>query len=95
MCIFGRVSRSVIPVVSIHGVIADAGPTSINLKRITTVLEQAFETPNALAVAIEINSPGGSPVQAEKIHNRIRQLSAKHKVPVWTFIEDIGASGGY
>ena len=47
------------------------------------------------AVALAINSPGGSPVQSHLIHLRIRQLSAEHKVPVIAFAEDVAASGGY
>jgi signal peptide peptidase SppA len=49
----------------------------------------------ARAVALAINSPGGSPVQAHLIYRRIRQLADENKVPVIAFIEDVGASGGY
>ena len=47
------------------------------------------------AVALQINSPGGSPVQSEMIANRIRELSDKNNIPVLAFVEDVAASGGY
>ena len=49
----------------------------------------------AKAVAIVVNSPGGSPVQSHQIHNRIRQLATEKKLPVLMFVEDVAASGGY
>jgi signal peptide peptidase SppA len=59
------------------------------------VLERAFGTRNASAVALVINSPGGSPVQSRQIYLRIRQLAAEKKLPVLAFVEDVAASGGY
>jgi serine protease SohB len=50
---------------------------------------------NACAVALIVNSPGGSPTQSHLIHRRIRQLAAEKNIPVLAFIEDVGASGGY
>src|SRR6476659_8816340 len=50
---------------------------------------------NAKAVALVINSPGGSPVQSRQIYLRIRQLAAEKKLPVLVFVEDVAASGGY
>lgn len=47
------------------------------------------------AVALNINSPGGSPVQSELIYNYIRELSIEKKIPVYTFAQDVAASGGY
>ena len=47
------------------------------------------------AVALAVNSPGGSPVQAAQLYRRIRELSAKHNVQVLTFAEDVAASGGF
>ena len=61
----------------------------------TEVLERAFSRKGIAAVAISINSPGGSPVQSALIHTRIRELAAEHKVPVLVFCEDVAASGGY
>src|ERR1700729_1207253 len=57
--------------------------------------ERAFATRNAKAVALVINSPGGSPVQSRQIYLRIRQLAAEKKLPVLVFVEDVAASGGY
>ena len=59
------------------------------------MLERAFATKNAKAVALVINSPGGSPVQSRQIYLRIRQLAAEKKLPVLVFVEDVAASGGY
>lgn len=58
-------------------------------------LEKAFEAPNVVAVALRINSPGGSPVQSSRLYTAIRELSAEKKVPVYAFTEDVAASGGY
>jgi serine protease SohB len=58
-------------------------------------LERAFAVRNARAVALVINSPGGSPSQSHLIFRRIRQLAEEKKIPVLAFIEDVGASGGY
>src|SRR6202007_3355593 len=59
------------------------------------LLERAFSFRNAKAVALLINSPGGSPVQSRQIYLRIRQLSAEKQLPVLAFVEDVAASGGY
>jgi len=58
-------------------------------------LERAFAVRNARAVALLINSPGGSPVQSHLIYLRIRSLAAEKKLPVIAFAEDVAASGGY
>ena len=58
-------------------------------------LERAFSTRNARAVALIVNSPGGSPAQSHLIFRRIRQLAEEKKLPVIAFVEDVGASGGY
>ena len=65
------------------------------LSTIARSLERAFETPRARAVALIINSPGGSPSQSHLIFRRIRQLAEEKKIPVLAFVEDVGASGGY
>src|SRR6266699_3613097 len=62
---------------------------------VARTLERAFSMKNAKAVALVINSPGGSPVQSRQIHLRIRQLAAEKKLPVRVFVEDVAASGGY
>jgi len=65
------------------------------LSSIARSLERAFSIRNARAVALIVNSPGGSPAQSHLIFRRIRQLAAEKKLPVIAFVEDVGASGGY
>jgi signal peptide peptidase SppA len=67
----------------------------MSLAGVARVLERAFAMKNAKAVALVINSPGGSPVQSRQIYMRIRQLAAEKKLPVLVFVEDVAASGGY
>src|SRR6188508_3141540 len=87
----------VVPVVRLSGVIGAVTPLrqGMTLAGVARLLERAFGTRGAKAVAIVINSPGGSPVQSHQIHNRIRQLAAEKKLPVLMFVEDVAASGGY
>ena len=67
----------------------------LNLNELDKVIEQAFSVKNLKAVVLQINSPGGSPVQSEMISKRVRDLSVKKNVPVLAFVEDVAASGGY
>ena len=69
------------------------GPAAVDGR--ASSLERAFSVRNARAVALIINSPGGSPSQSHLIFRRIRQLAEEKKIPVIAFIEDVGASGGY
>jgi signal peptide peptidase SppA len=87
----------VVPVVRLSGVIGMGTPLRPGLMLSTAArsLERAFATRNARAVALIINSPGGSPTQSHLILRRIRQLAAEKNIPVLAFIEDVGASGGY
>ena len=87
----------VVPVVRIAGVIGVVTPLrpGLLLSTIARSLERAFNTPRARAVALAINSPGGSPSQSHLIFRRIRQLAEEKKLPVLAFVEDVGASGGY
>lgn len=86
-----------VPVVRLTGVIG--GPSlrggGLTLNGINPALERAFKLRGAKAVALAINSPGGSPVQSTLIAERIRALSREKALPVLAFIEDVGASGGY
>lgn len=87
-----------IPVVRLHGAImAGGGPfrTTLNLAAVAPILEKAFAIKDAPAVAIAINSPGGSPVQSRLIFQRIRDLSSEKNKRVLVFVEDVAASGGY
>src|SRR5256886_13356100 len=87
----------VVPVVRLSGVIGAVTPLrpGLTLAGIAKTLERAFATRHAKAVALVINSPGGSPVQSRQIYLRIRQLAAEKKLPVLVFVEDVAASGGY
>jgi len=69
--------------------------SSLNFANYQNLIKKAFTTKNIKAVAISINSPGGSPVQSELIYNYIRLLAKKHQLPVYTFAQDVAASGGY
>ncbi|KAA3531717.1 S49 family peptidase [Agrobacterium tumefaciens] len=68
---------------------------ALNLASYAPLLEKAFAIKDAPAVAISVNSPGGSPVQARMIYNRIRQLAEEKDKKVLIFVEDVAASGGY
>ncbi len=92
-----RRGAAVVPVVRLSGVIGAVTPLrpGMSLAGVAKTLERAFATRNAKAVALVINSPGGSPVQSRQIYLRIRQLAAEKKLPVLVFVEDVAASGGY
>jgi signal peptide peptidase SppA len=92
-----RPGIAVVPVVRLSGVIGAVTPLrpGMSLAGVARMLERAFEVKNAKAVALVINSPGGSPVQSRQIYVRIRQLAAEKKLPVLVFVEDVAASGGY
>src|SRR5689334_1547431 len=96
----GEPDRPVVPLVRLHGVITPAGspvPSRSVINSVTTekVLERAFDRDRLAAVALLINSPGGSPTQSALVADRIRGLADEHGVPVLAFCEDVAASGGY
>lgn len=68
---------------------------ALNLASCAGLLEKAFTMKGAPAVAIVVNSPGGSPVQSRLIYQRIRDLATEHEKKVHVFVEDAAASGGY
>jgi signal peptide peptidase SppA len=86
-----------VAVVPLAGVIGGTGPFGggMTLAKLAGRLRGAFGLPRVAAVALAINSPGGSAGQSELIAGRIRALADEKKVPVFAFIEDLGASGGY
>src|ERR1700739_344958 len=92
-----RRGTAVVPVVRLSGVIGAVTPLrpGMSLGGVARTLERAFATKKAKAIALVINSPGGSPVQSRQIYLRIRQLAAEKKLPVLAFVEDVAASGGY
>jgi signal peptide peptidase SppA len=85
--------------VRLQGVITPtSGPVPrsvINAAAVEKTLERAFAPAGLVAVALLINSPGGSPTQSALVADRIRALAAEHEVPVLAFCEDVAASGGY
>jgi signal peptide peptidase SppA len=93
-----RDSAPTIPVIRLHGTImAQGGGLRQNLSLASSagLIEKAFAFKDAPAVAISINSPGGSPVQSRLIYRRIRDLAEEKKKHVIVFVEDVAASGGY
>ncbi|MDF2366825.1 S49 family peptidase [Sneathiella sp.] len=88
-----------VAVLPLYGVIAPGGNKlrgeNLNLANLAEQIETAFKTKHLSAVALAINSPGGSPVQSSLIFDRIRQLADEKEVPVYAFAEDVMASGGY
>jgi len=88
---------AVVPVVRLSGVIGAVTPLrpGMSLAGVSRILERAFSIKGAKAVALVINSPGGSPVQSRQIYQRIRQLAAEKNKRVLVFVEDVAASGGY
>ncbi|MDO5613108.1 MAG: S49 family peptidase [Paracoccus sp. (in: a-proteobacteria)] len=86
-----------VAVVRLQGVIGAAGRGAPGLSDavLAPVLTRAFAKGKPQAVALAINSPGGSPVQSSLIAARVRRLADKHDLPVHAFVEDVAASGGY
>jgi len=92
-----RFKAPIVPVVRLSGVIGAVTPLrqGLTLAGVAKTIEKAFEVKRARAVALVINSPGGSPVQSRQIYSRIRQLADEKNIPVLVFVEDVAASGGY
>ncbi|MDJ0822548.1 MAG: S49 family peptidase [Paracoccaceae bacterium] len=88
-------SGPMVSVVRLQGAIGMPGRSSMSDRSVAPLLEKAFTRGKPDAVALEINSPGGSPVQSGLIGARIRRLAEENEVPVYAFVEDIAASGGY
>ena len=89
--------KKIIPLIKLSGVIGSVGKfrQGIDFSSQEEIIKKAFSVKKSLAVAIVINSPGGSPVQSHLIHDFIRQQSKKFKKKVLVFAEDVAASGGY
>ncbi len=92
-----REPRPLVTVLRLEGVIGKVSRFhgGLTLKDLEPVIERAFAPSHLNAVALAINSPGGSPVQASLIADRIRAMAAEKNVPVVAFAEDVAASGGY
>lgn len=93
-----RASVVEIPVVRLSGAIMTGNSPlrqNLSLEGIAVQLEKAFANKHSPAVALSINSPGGSPVQSRLIYKRIRDLAEEKNKKVHVFVEDVAASGGY
>ena len=88
-------SDPTVAVIRLSGMISSSGRGALNDATLGPVIEKAFAKGNPDAVALEINSPGGSPVQSSLIGARIRRLAEEKNIPVIAFVEDVAASGGY
>ena len=87
-----------ISVIRLSGTIASGGrfgAQNLNDAGTSDLIERAFTRGKPKAVAFLVNSPGGSPVQSSLIAARIRRLAEEKKIPVYAFVEDVAASGGY
>ena len=89
--------KKIIAHIKLNGVIGNVGKfkQGIDFSGQESIIEKAFSLKKALAVAITINSPGGSPVQSHLIYKFIREQAKKNKKKVIVFAEDVAASGGY
>ena len=96
---FFKSKASVINILRLNGVIASGskflGSSNLSLESLEKQIERAFSGKKIAGVALVINSPGGSPVQSALIAERIIELSKKNNIPVFAFVEDVAASGGY
>src|SRR5688572_7631460 len=95
MWLFGQ--GPIVPVLRFTGPIGMATPlrSGLSIGNAASAIEKAFELSKTPAVAILINSPGGSAVQSSLIFQRIRHLAEEKKKKVYVFCEDVAASGGY
>ena len=94
---FFNKNNPVINVLRLNGVIGKVSSlkSGLSLDNLNELIEKAFISPKVSAVCLSINSPGGSPVQSELIASRIINLAKEKKIPVYSFVEDVAASGGY
>lgn len=96
LALFRRRDR--VTVLRLEGVIGSGsrlGPPALTDARLAPLIEAAFRRGKPRAVALAVNSPGGSPAQSSLIAARIRRLADELAVPVHAFVEDVAASGGY
>ncbi|MEM0929495.1 MAG: S49 family peptidase [Pseudomonadota bacterium] len=86
-----------VTVVALRGAIGVSGPggRGLSASSVEASLVKAFKNKRSKAIVVSINSPGGAPAQSRMIMERIRSLSIEKQIPVISYIEDVGASGGY
>jgi signal peptide peptidase SppA len=92
-----RAVPPLVTVVRLTGAIGSVMPLrpGLSIAAVAPMLEKAFAASGVKAVALVVNSPGGSPAQSHLIFRRIRALAEEKSVPVLVFVEDAAASGGY
>lgn len=88
-------SKPIVAVIRLQGQIGTGSRGSLSAAALAPVIDRAFRRKKPKAVAIALNSPGGSPVQSSLIAAQIERLSQETDVPVYAFVEDMAASGGY
>ncbi|MFY9589831.1 S49 family peptidase [Rickettsia endosymbiont of Halotydeus destructor] len=90
-------SKNVVAVLRLSGVIGKVGAmqSGLTLESLNELIEKTFKIKRLKTVCLVINSPGGAPVQAELISKRIRELAKEKGIKIYSFIEDVAASGGY
>lgn len=88
-------SEPTVSVLRLSGAIGTGSRTPLSDQAMAPLIERAFKRGKPAAVALAINSPGGSPVQSSLIAARIRRLADEKNIPVYAFVEDVAASGGY
>lgn len=93
--LLGREPAPLVAVMRLQGPIGIGGRRGLSMERLAAPLERMFKTKGLKAVALVINSPGGSPAQSALIGARIRALADQEKLPVYAYVEDVAASGGY
>ena len=89
--------KKIVPHIRLSGIIGSVGrfKQGINFAGQQEIIDKAFSIKKALAIAISINSPGGSPVQSHLIYSYIKKLAKKNNKKILVFAEDVAASGGY
>ena len=91
--------KSIIGIIKLAGIISTESRLGsrggLNLNDLSDPITKAFSFKNVKAIVLLVNSPGGSPVQSALIANRIRDIAKEKEIPVYCFIEDLAASGGY
>jgi serine protease SohB len=93
--LLGREPAPVVAVMRLQGAIGIGGRRGLSMERLAGPLERMFKTKGLAAIALVINSPGGAPAQSALIGGRIRALADQEKLPVYAYVEDVAASGGY
>jgi len=88
-------SKPKVAVIRLEGMISSGARGGLSDQSVAPLIEKAFSKGKPTAVAFVINSPGGSPVQSSLIAARVRRLAEEKGIPVYAFVEDVAASGGY